>query len=432
MPVTVSRRAFLKVAALSGAGAALAACAPAAAPAPAPQPPAAEQPAEQTSTEAPAAPAASSAPVELKVLAENWGEVYNELMSVIGDEYTKENPNVTVTWEFDPEWRTKLTTLLAANTPPDLAFMRGDFLAAVAPKGVLLALDDYLAEANVKRDDFVLPLYDSGSYQGKLYAIPGGADVWSLFYNKGLYEASGLPSDKAPATIPEFADNSEKLLKKSDDGTIEQASLWYTTGWLPQWMYAFGGKLYDDASGKVTANDPKNVEAFTFLKGFWQGMGDIDQLTAFAQRPGQLEAGNPFATGQSVHVFDGFWYYEAIDQYAPDMQYGVGYWPTPNGTEEEKKNWMLDGWQYSLPKGIPNVDESWKFMRYMFVDNSAKMGCDTLNGPCIVAQFQDWITCLQQKMGPDNRMAPYLKIFTEQAQVATKYLARHRESGVLC
>jgi len=347
--------------------------------------------------------------------------VYNKLMSVIGDEYTKENPNVKVTWEFDPEWRTKLTTLLAANTPPDLAFMRGDFLAAVAPKGVLLALDDYLAQANVKRDDFVLPLYDSGSYQGKLYAIPGGADVWSLFYNKGLYEASGLPSDNAPATIPEFADNSEKVLKKNADGTIEQASLWYTTGWLPQWMYAFGGKLYDDASGKVTANDSKNVEAFTFLKGFWQGMGDIDQLTAFAQRPGQLEAGNPFATGQSVHVFDGFWYYEAIDQYAPDMQYGVGYWPTPNGTEEEKKNWMLDGWQYSLPKGIPNVDESWNFMRYMFVDNSAKMGCDTLNGPCIVAQFQDWITCLQQKMGPDNRMAPYLKIFTEQAQVATKY-----------
>jgi hypothetical protein len=60
-------------------------------------------------------------------------------------------------------------------------------------------------------------------------------------------------------------------------------------------------------------------------------------------------------------------------------------------------------------------------MRYMFVDNSAKMGCDTLNGPCAVAQFQDWITCLQQKMGADNRMAPYLKYFTEQAQVATKY-----------
>jgi multiple sugar transport system substrate-binding protein len=186
-------------------------------------------------------------------------------------------------------------------------------------------------------------------------------------------------------------------------------------------MFAFGGMLYDDASGKVTANDPKNVEAFTFLKDFWQGMGDIDQLTAFAQRPGQLEAGNPFATGQSVHVFDGFWYYEAIDQYAPDMSYGVGYWPTPNGTEEEKKNWMIGGWQYSLPKGIPNADESWKFMRYMFVDNSAKMGCDTLNGPCVVAQFQDWITCLQGKMGPDNRMAPYLKVFTEQAQVATKY-----------
>jgi len=92
----------------------------------------------------------------------------------------------------------------------------------------------------VKREDFVLPLYDSGSYQGKLYAIPGGADVWSLFYNKGHYEAAGIPSDKAPATISEFGDISKKVLKKAEDGTIEQASMWYTTGWLPQWMYAFG------------------------------------------------------------------------------------------------------------------------------------------------------------------------------------------------
>ncbi len=271
------------------------------------------------------------------MLAENWGEVYNQLMSLIGDDYMKENPNVKVTWEFDPEWRTKLTTLLAAGTPPDLAFMRGDFLAAVAPKDVLLTLDDYLAQANTKREDFVPALYDSGVYQGKLYAIPGGADVWSLFYNKGLYEASGVPSDNAPTTISEFGDISKKVLKKAEDGSIEQASMWYTTGWIPQWIYAFGGELYDDATGKITANAPKNVEAFTFLKDFWQSMGNIDELTAFAQRPGQLDAGNPFATGQSVHVFDGFWYYEAIDQYAPDMEYGVGYWPTPNGTPKRKR-----------------------------------------------------------------------------------------------
>jgi len=142
MTATLSRREFLRIAALTGAGAAVAACAPAAAPTQAPAEPTA---AEQAGAEQPAeqAPAAAEA-VELNVLAENWGEVYNALMKVIGDEYMKENPNVTVTWEFDPEWRTKLTTLLAAGTPPDLAFMRRDFLASVAPKDVLLPLDDYL------------------------------------------------------------------------------------------------------------------------------------------------------------------------------------------------------------------------------------------------------------------------------------------------
>ncbi len=35
---------------------------------------------------------------------------------------------------------------------------------------------------------------------------------------------------------------------------------------------------------------------------------------------------------------------------------------------------MIGGWQYSLPKGIPNVDASWDFMRYMFVDQFGEHG----------------------------------------------------------
>ena len=68
-------------------------------------------------------------------------------MTKIGDSFTQENPEIKIEWAYEPEWRTKLTTLLAANTPPDLAFMRGDYLASVAPKGVLLELDDLVSGA---------------------------------------------------------------------------------------------------------------------------------------------------------------------------------------------------------------------------------------------------------------------------------------------
>jgi ABC-type glycerol-3-phosphate transport system substrate-binding protein len=414
MLVNVSRREFLRLAALTGAGAAVAACAPAAAP----QQPAAAEPAVEQPAEQPAAPAGEQ--IEIKLLNENWGEIYNNLMTVIGDEYMKENPNIKLSWEFDPEWRTKLTTLLAAGTPPDLAFMRPDYLAGVAPKGVLLALDEYIAGAGKKPTDFVQAQYKSGSFQNKLFAVPGGTDVWSLYYNKGLYEAAGLDPEAPPKSISELEEQSAKLLKVADDGTIEQIPMTYLSWFTPMWMHAYGGVLYDEANGKITANDATNVKCWEWLSDYYLSFGDIDQLTAFAQRPGFFDAGNPFATNQCAYVMDGFWYYEAIDQHAPDMKYGVGYWPTLGGTDAEKANWQIGGWHYSIPKGVPNPDAGWDVLRYMFVDNSGKMGCDTLNGPGVIAEFQPWISCLQGKMGADNRMAPYLHVFTEQAEAATR------------
>jgi multiple sugar transport system substrate-binding protein len=413
----ISRRSFLKSAAVGSAGILLAACTPAQETTNEAQAPAGEQPAE----EQPEGAAPAGEAVTLKVLAENWGEVYNNLMMVIGDEFTEENPDLKVEWEFDPEWRTKLTTLFAANTPPDLCFMRPDFLASVAPKGVLLPLDNYLAEAGAKREDFVLAMYDSGVYDGKLYGMPGGADYWDLFYSKTIFKDVELDPESPPTTIPEFDEYSKKVITYDADGNIERAAMMYSTGWLPQWMYVFGGELYDETSQKITANHPKNVEALTWLRDYFQSMGDIDKLTAFAQRPGFFEAGNPFATKQCAFLFDGFWYYEAIDQHAPDLEYGVTFWPTPTGSEEERQNWMLGGWHYSLAKGIPNPDQSWEFMRYMFWDKSAKMGIDTLNGTCVQSQLDDWVEGMQAKLGSDNRMTPYLHFFTDTGEHATKY-----------
>src|SRR5262245_16298131 len=152
----VSRREFFHLSALAGAAAVLAACggtpaapvdqgaavsaAPTAAPAAAATAAPAAEAAAATAAPAAEAAAATAAPaaaggevLTLSVLSENWGDIYNNLMVAIGDEYTKENPGVKIDWNFDPDWSTKLTTQLAANTPPDATIMRPAQLASLAP-----------------------------------------------------------------------------------------------------------------------------------------------------------------------------------------------------------------------------------------------------------------------------------------------------------
>ncbi len=91
MPAKVSRREFLKLAALTGTGAALAACAPAAAPAPAPAAPA-------DATQAPEAPAAEAPAGEKKKLifsSYTWSGYEAAMRDVIAG-WNTDHPDVEV------------------------------------------------------------------------------------------------------------------------------------------------------------------------------------------------------------------------------------------------------------------------------------------------------------------------------------------------
>ena len=380
---------------------------------------------------APAAPAApaeggaeaavpSAEAIRLNVLAENWGEIYNNLMTTIGDEYTKANPNVAIDWNFDPDWQTKLTTLVAAGTPPDCNHIRPGALAVMGRKGVLLDLTDLVNSAGHTRDDFVTSIYDSALYDGKLYALPGGADYVCLFYSRDAMQEAGLDPTKPPLTAAELIEQSTQILKVNASGEIERIGYGPSAGHQINWSFIHGGHYYDEADGKITANDPKNVEVLEWLHEYIKLL-DVNKLAAFNQRPGTYEAGNAFSTKQAAFFFDGFWTFEALDQHAPDIDYGVAFWPTVNGTEEERKNYAISGWMYSVPKESPHLDQAWDFIKFAFIDNSALMGYKTLNGPCIQSAFADWEKGLREYMGEDNRMATQLDVFSKTGQAATNF-----------
>jgi multiple sugar transport system substrate-binding protein len=425
----VTRRRFLQMAMAMGGAGMLAACGGAAtvpAQNDAAEPTvggAATVPAQSAAAEPTAGGAAatgSDGAVTLDILNENWGDIYNNLMTVIGDEFTKENPNITLSWNFDPDWTTKLATLTAAGTPPDATIMRAAPLTTFAAKGSLTDLTPLLQQTNMKREDFITPLYDSGMLDGKLYAIPGGADYWAMFYNKDVYRDVGLDPEKPPTTFAELIAHSKKILQKDANGDIQRIGFNPSAGFFANWAYIFGGELYDAANRKVTANHPANVEALTQLAAYVKEL-DVNKLAAFNQRPGTFEAGNPFASKQAAFIFDGFWTYEALDQHAPDIDYGVTFWPTLKGTPEERANYMIGGWHYAIPTGSKNTDAAWKFIRYAFIDHSAEMGIKTVNGTCVRSQFKPWEEGVRAKMGADNRLAPYLSVFTDTGAVATKF-----------
>jgi multiple sugar transport system substrate-binding protein len=401
-----SRRQFLQASGAGLAGLALAACAaPGVAPA--------------SGGEAGSA-ATSSEAVTLKVMNQNWGELYNDLMTKIGEAFTEEHPNITVEWEFPPEWEAKLLTDVAGGTAPDATYTNLDRQATLAAKNTFVALDDFVQAGGYKTDDFVAALYQASIYNGKLYALPGGADYITMFWSKDVYTAANLDPEAAPKTADELIEHSKSILKKDANGDIEVAGYLPNSGHFVRWAFLYGGEFYDAANNKITANHPANIQALQWVADYIQLL-DVDKLTAFAARPGYSEAGNPFSTKQSAYLLNGFWAYEALDQYAPDIDYAIATWPTINGKEEEMRNYEIGGWMYGIPNGAKYPDLGWEFLKYAFIDEAAKMGYLTLNGPCYKPTFAAFEEGLRKQMGEDNRMSPYLNTFTLTGQYGEKF-----------
>ncbi|HET6315830.1 MAG TPA: hypothetical protein VFG86_05185, partial [Chloroflexota bacterium] len=258
----------------------------------------------------------------------------------------------------------------------------------------------------------------------KLYALPGGADWLAMQWSKTAYAEAGLDPEKPPKTLAELEQHSTKLVKLGPDGTSARVGYWPKLSG-PEFMYMAyfnGGEFYDAATQKITANHPKVVESLEWLAAFGKKM-DNDKMTAFWNgKPSYSKQGNPFQTGQSAYLFQGFWVYEPLDKFAPQLKYGIAQWPTPTGSAAEQSRNVIQGWLYGIPKASKQQDKGWRFVKYAFVDNSAKMGYLTANGPCYTKQLDDFNKkMVSEVLKTDNRMTPYFKAFTDIARTGAKH-----------
>jgi multiple sugar transport system substrate-binding protein len=244
----ITRRQLLKIAGMGAGASALAACTPAAAPTSAPAP-AQEKPAAAAPTQAPAV----AKPVELRITW--WGsqDRHDRTIKVI-DMYMKKNPNVKMVYEFMAfsDYLTKLTTLAAGNSLPDIMQQDYAWIAEWSKRGLILPLDDYVKSGLLNMSDVDEGMLKGGRIDNQLVAVNLGSNSQCFTFSQQALEKSGasLPSDTW--TWDEF----EKLASQAK----EKTSMWGGSGlygeqlWkslylsLGQWSYANDGtKLgYED------------------------------------------------------------------------------------------------------------------------------------------------------------------------------------------
>ncbi len=355
MTKSISRRSFLKAAAIGTAGAALAACAPTVQPT--------TQAAEQATQ--PAAQAPAKAENVSLTYWHAWTEQWEEMTKAVCDGFNKANPGITASETVVPggELITKLLSSVAAGAPPDAITIYSSMgIPSLVEQNALVDMSNPI-DIGQAQEWFYKPILDMGTYKGKIWGLSYWQQTPCLGWNKDAYKEVGLDPEKPPTTIDELDTVAEKLFKKDGD-TITRMGLRPTYYWL--WAAAWGGSFFDENNQKVTADDPKNIEMFTWMASYSKKY-DVTKIQAFEQGLANERAGtlDPFMNGQlAMDEVGGAWKLGDYRKYATDKGFNFGIVPVPNPAGMTGKATYSYGDFTVVPKGTKHPGEAWKFVKY--------------------------------------------------------------------
>ncbi|MEX2160469.1 MAG: extracellular solute-binding protein [Anaerolineales bacterium] len=241
----MSRKIYMFLSLLAILAFALTACGPAATEAPAAEEPAAEEPA----AEEPVAEEPAAEPVTI-----TWWHIQTEehqvaLWEGLAAEYMAAHPNVTIeiTALENEAFKTKLTTVMQSNDPPDIfQSWGGGVMNEYAEAGLLKDITADLA-AGGWGDTFAPGALGLYAYNGVNYGVPRDAGIVGFWYNTELFAQAGISAP--PATWDELVADIE-LLKDAGITPIAVGAgdKWPGAFWWEYLAVRIGGKAAFDAA----------------------------------------------------------------------------------------------------------------------------------------------------------------------------------------
>jgi len=259
MKKSISRRDFLKAAALTSAGAVLAACtSPTAAPA-------------ATATTTTATGGGLEGTIRVFAL---MGVPVTPVCQLLVAAVQAKNPKLNIKLDGYDGSAEKIYTAAAAGTLDDVFFNSDGNLVPFVANKVCLDLKPYATvDPDISLDDIFAPMLGLGSFNGGVYMLPEALDVIVMYYNKALLTKAGADMPTTDWTWDDFIANMKKVVAISKSAT-GVPDYWGSTmgNWWAQlipFIYGYGGKVYDATTNKSTWSDPKTIAGLTAYFDMW-------------------------------------------------------------------------------------------------------------------------------------------------------------------
>lgn len=280
-------------------------------------------------------------------------------------DYEASHPNIDIVVESPTssanEYWTRLQTMVAGGSPPDVLYPATYMAQILAQNNQLLDLSSLMKYMDTRAyDRRILSLY---KYGNKVIGLPIDRAALVLFYNQDLFDKAGVAYPKDNMTWEELIQLAKKLTKDTNgDGRNDQWGMHLDSDiyWQVVLYHLTGKNVFDDLAKptKFLLKDPKAIQALQFY-------ADMINKDRIAARPSErANQSDTFPAGNTAMILNGHW---RVPTYLP-LKFKWNCVTIPTGKFKANR---ADGSCFSIAKGSKHPKEAWEFVKYLAGTNGA-------------------------------------------------------------
>lgn len=245
-------------------------------------------------------------------------------------------------------------------------------------KGVLEALDDYIAKDSVDLSQYG-GITDQVTVDGKLYELPFRSDFWVMFYNKDVFDNAGVDYPTNDMTFEAY-DALARSVTNTTPGEEVYGAHYHT------WRSAV--QLFGILDGKNSIVDGN----YEFLKPYYE-MILAQQEDGVCQdyatlKTSSLHYSGAFAQGNVAMMNMGSWFIPTLIEKIKTGEYGeeVANWGLvkyPHAEGVEPGSTLATITCLSIPTSAPHKDLAWEFVKFVCGPEGAQVVAETGTIPAI-------------------------------------------------
>lgn len=266
------------------------------------------------------------------------------------------------------EYWTKLEAGATGGSIADVFWMNGPNIMKYAEGGILMGIDELVAEANLDMTKYPEALVDLYNVNGVQYAIPKDFDTIGVWYNKAIFDEAGVPYPSDDWTWEDMADAAKQLTKS--DGSVYGIGAYYDNQSI----------IYNTipAAGGYVISDDKTKSGYD-LEETQQGVQCWVDLHKAGVTPTQAqleetEANVQFLSGRLAMYWCGSWFVNQVLESDIKDSVDVAALPSINGNRAT----VIHGLGNCIAGNTKNPVAAWKWVEFLSGEEanilSAEMG----------------------------------------------------------